>query len=158
MSVANLGLVEYQAALALQDAMVAARHADKIGDTLLLLEHPHVFTLGRGADERFLLSQRDSNVPVHRVSRGGQVTYHGPGQLVGYPILKLEGRDRDVHRYLRNLEEAMIRALADCGIEARRREGSDRHLGRREKNRLHRRRASSAGRLATASRSTFVPT
>jgi lipoyl(octanoyl) transferase len=123
LSVANLGIVEYQAALALQDAMVTARHADKIGDTLLLLEHPHVFTLGRGADERFLLSQRDGNVPVHRVSRGGQVTYHGPGQLVGYPILKLEGRDRDVHRYLRNLEEAMIRALADREIEATRREG-----------------------------------
>jgi lipoate-protein ligase B len=121
--VANLDTVEYQAALALQDAMVAARHADKIGDTLLLLEHPHVFTLGRGADERFLLSQRDSNVPVHRVSRGGQVTYHGPGQVIGYPILKLEGRDRDVHRYLRNLEEAMIRALDDYGIDATRREG-----------------------------------
>jgi lipoyl(octanoyl) transferase len=123
LSVAYLGLVEYQAALALQTAMVAARHTDEIGDTLLLLEHPHVFTLGRGADERFLLSQRDENVPIYRVSRGGQVTYHGPGQLVGYPILKLEGRDRDVHRYLRNLEEAMIRALADCQIEATLREG-----------------------------------
>jgi lipoyl(octanoyl) transferase len=122
LNVANLGLVEYQAALTLQNAMVAARHAGAIGDTLLLLEHPHVFTLGRGADERFLLD-RDSEVPVYRVSRGGQVTYHGPGQLVGYPILKLEGRDRDVHRYLRNLEEAMIRALADCGIEATRRDG-----------------------------------
>ncbi len=123
LSVANLGIVEYQAALALQNAMVAARHAGTIGDTLLLMEHPHVFTLGRGADERFLLSERDSEVPVYRVSRGGQVTYHGPGQLIGYPILKLEGRDRDVHRYLRNLEEAMIRALADYGIEAARREG-----------------------------------
>ncbi len=123
LNVANLGLVEYQAALTLQNAMVAARHAGTIGDTLLLLEHPHVFTLGRGGDERFLLAERDSEVPVYRVSRGGQVTYHGPGQLVGYPILKLEGRDRDVHRYLRNLEEAMIRALADCGIEANRREG-----------------------------------
>jgi len=123
LSVANLGLVEYQAALALQGAMVAARHHAEIGDTLLLLEHPHVFTLGRGADERFLLSQRQRDVPIHRVSRGGQVTYHGPGQLIGYPILRLEGRERDVHRYLRKLEEAMLRALADCRIEGGRREG-----------------------------------
>jgi lipoyl(octanoyl) transferase len=123
LSVANLGIVEYKAALALQAAMVAARHADEIGDTLLLLEHPHVFTLGRGADERFLLSQRPNEVPIYRVSRGGQVTYHGPGQLIGYPILKLEGRDRDVHRYLRGIEEAMIRALADCEIAATRRDG-----------------------------------
>src|SRR5579872_6749338 len=122
LSVANLALVEYQAALALQTAMVAARQADAISDTLLLLEHPHVFTLGRGADERFLLAQRPDEVPIYRVSRGGEVTYHGPGQLVGYPIIKLEGRDRDVHRYLRNLEEAMLRALADYAIDATRRE------------------------------------
>jgi lipoyl(octanoyl) transferase len=121
--IANLGLVEYQAALALQYAMVAARQNDVIRDTLLLLEHPHVFTLGRGANERFILSNRAGDVPIYRVSRGGEVTYHGPGQLVGYPILKLEGRERDVHRYLRNLEEALIRALADCSIIANRREG-----------------------------------
>lgn len=123
LGVANLGIVEYQAALALQTAMVAARQADEFGDTLLLLEHPHVFTLGRGADERFLLSQRPAEVPIYRVSRGGQVTYHGPGQLIGYPILKLEGRDRDVHRYLRSIEDAMIRALADFDIAATRHEG-----------------------------------
>src|ERR1700690_3755850 len=123
LSVANLGTVEYQAALALQSALVTARQNDAIPDTLLLLEHPHVFTLGRGADERFLLARRQSDVPIYRVSRGGEVTYHGPGQLIGYPILKLEGHDRDVHRYLRNLEEVMLRALADCEIEATRREG-----------------------------------
>jgi lipoate-protein ligase B len=123
LNVANLGLVEYQAALALQTAMVAARQADAISDTLLLLEHPHVFTLGRGADERFLLAQRPNEVPIYRVSRGGEVTYHGPGQLVGYPIVKLEGRDRDVHRYLRNLEEAMLHALAGYAIDASRRNG-----------------------------------
>ena len=123
LNVANLGLVEYQAALALQTAIVTVRQIDAIPDTLLLLEHPHVFTLGRGADERFLLAERPSEVPIYRVSRGGEVTYHGPGQLIGYPILKLEGRDRDVHRYLRSLEEALIRALADCAIEATRREG-----------------------------------
>jgi lipoyl(octanoyl) transferase len=118
-----LGRVDYPNALDLQQRLRDARIRGEIGDTLLLLEHPHVFTLGRGADERFLLSQRPSDVPVYRVSRGGQVTYHGPGQLIGYPILKLEGRGRDVHRYLRSIEEAIIRALADCKIEGIRREG-----------------------------------
>lgn len=123
LKVAQLGMVEYEASLALQDALVAERHADRRDDTLLLLEHPDVFTLGRGADEQHLAAARSSGVSVHRVSRGGQVTYHGPGQLVGYAILKLVGRDRDVHAYLRTLEEAMIHALADYGIEAHRREG-----------------------------------
>ena len=115
-------MVDYAAALALQDALVAARSGDLIGDTMLLLEHPHVFTLGRGADQRYLLQARPE-VPVFRVSRGGQVTYHGPGQLVGYPILKLDGRDRDVHLYLRRLEQAMIDALATLGITVQRRAG-----------------------------------
>jgi lipoyl(octanoyl) transferase len=123
LKVANLGTVDYPAALVLQEAMVAARHSGAIGDTLLLLEHPHVFTLGRGADERYLLAGRPQGVPVFRVSRGGQVTYHGPGQLVGYPIVKLEGRDRDVHAYIRRLEAAMIDALAEYEIAAERREG-----------------------------------
>lgn len=122
LEVAWLGTVDYMAALALQDAIVAARRDKRIGDTLLLLEHPHVFTLGRGADERYLLRALDG-VPVLRVSRGGQVTYHGPGQLVGYPILKLEGPQRDVHRYLRGLEAAMIGALGKSGIAAGRRAG-----------------------------------
>jgi lipoyl(octanoyl) transferase len=122
LEIARLGTVDYESALALQDALVTARRADLIGDTLLLLEHPHVFTLGRGADARYLLEARPG-VPVFRVSRGGQVTYHGPGQLVGYPILKLEGRDRDIHLYLRNLEQTMIDALAKLGITAQRRAG-----------------------------------
>lgn len=122
LEIARLGTVDYAAALALQDALVAARSADLIGDTMLLLEHPHVFTLGRGADDRYLLQTRPG-VPVFRVSRGGQVTYHGPGQLVGYPILKLDGRDRDVHLYLRRLEQVMIDALASLGIAAQRRAG-----------------------------------
>jgi lipoyl(octanoyl) transferase len=122
LEIARLGTVDYESALALQDALVAARRDDQIGDTLLLLEHPHVFTLGRGADARYLLEARPG-VPVFRVSRGGQVTYHGPGQLVGYPILKLEGRDRDVHVYLRNLEQTLIDALAALGIFAERRAG-----------------------------------
>jgi lipoyl(octanoyl) transferase len=120
--VARLGTVGYQAALKLQDALVAERMRDEIGDTLLLLEHPHVFTLGRGADERFVIAP-PADVPCYRVSRGGQVTYHGPGQLVGYPILKLEGASRDVLRYLRNLEQVMIDGLARLGIAAERRLG-----------------------------------
>jgi lipoyl(octanoyl) transferase len=107
--------------LALQDALVNARRHDLISDTLLLLEHPHVFTLGRGADECYL-TDPPPGVPIHRVSRGGQVTYHGPGQIVGYPILKLEGRARDVHHYLRSLEQVIIDALGAIEIAAGRRD------------------------------------
>lgn len=122
LSVARLGTMEYRAALDLQDALVRARHEGRIGDLLLLLEHPHVYTLGRGASERFIVAPpRDA--PIYRVSRGGQVTYHGPGQLVGYPILKLEGAARDVHGYLRALEQVLIDALARCEIAAGRRDG-----------------------------------
>jgi lipoyl(octanoyl) transferase len=121
LTVADLGMVDYDAALELQSAMLAARIAGAVGDTLLMMEHPHVFTLGRGADERFIVAN-PAAVPIRRVARGGQVTYHGPGQLVCYPILKLEGRDRDVTNYLRNLEAAMIDALAQFGIDAGRRE------------------------------------
>src|SRR5216684_6190441 len=120
--VANLGIVDYDAALKLQTALASLRIADEIGDTLLLLEHGHVFTLGRGADERFI-GPKPAEVPIYRVSRGGEVTYHGPGQLVGYPILKLERGARDVSKYLRALEQAMIEALASFGVEAARREG-----------------------------------
>jgi lipoate-protein ligase B len=122
LAVAELGVVDYRRALALQTAMVQARLSGAIGDTLMLLEHPHVYTLGRAADEKYIVAPRPE-VPVVRVSRGGQVTYHGPGQIVGYPILKLEGKSRDVAKYLRALEAAMIAALARCGIEARARAG-----------------------------------
>src|SRR5579863_1303222 len=122
LTVADLGVLDYRAALDLQTAMVAARIEGRIGDTLLLMEHPHVFTLGRGADERFIVAN-PASVPIHRVSRGGQVTYHGPGQLIGYPILKLEGKARDVILYLRRLEQAIIAALARFAIAASRRDG-----------------------------------
>jgi lipoyl(octanoyl) transferase len=121
LEVAELGIVDYARALRLQEAMVAARIRDEIADTLLMLEHPHVFTLGRGADERFV-RETLPEVPIFRVSRGGQVTYHGPGQLVGYPIIKLEGIRRDVGRYLRDLEQVTIDALGQMGIAAGRRE------------------------------------
>jgi len=122
LTVAELGVVDYDDALAMQTAMLAARLDAAVGDTLLMMEHPHVYTLGRGADERFIVGN-PAGAPIRRVSRGGQVTYHGPGQLIGYPILKLEGRDRDVTKYLRMLEAAMIDALAKFRIEAGRRDG-----------------------------------
>jgi len=122
LNVARLGVVNYAAAFELQNALVAARIRDEIGDTLLLLEHPHVYTLGRGADPSYIRNA-PSGVPIYRVSRGGQVTYHGPGQLVGYPIVKLGGVKRDVSRYLRKLEGALIEALREFGIDGARREG-----------------------------------
>lgn len=116
LQVASPGLTDYEAGLRIQETLAAARISGAIrDDVMLLVEHPHVFTLGRGADARYLLAPVPG-VPVHRVSRGGQVTYHGPGQLVGYPIVKLEGRDRDVHVYLRRIELAIITALASFGI------------------------------------------
>ena len=121
LTVGRLGTVDYLQALELQERLLIARQQEQVGDMLLLLEHPSVYTLGRGASESFILAQ-PAEIPVHRVSRGGEVTYHGPGQLIGYPILKLEGADRDVHRYLRRLEESIIRALGRCGIESSRRE------------------------------------
>ncbi len=114
----NLGLVEYTQALALQETLVKQRCAGEGVDTLLLLEHPPVFTLGRGADERNLLTPRGT--PVHRVSRGGEVTFHGPGQLVGYPILDLISHGRDVHAYLRRLEAVLIDVLTEYGLPAQR--------------------------------------
>jgi lipoyl(octanoyl) transferase len=121
LSVAWLGRMNYERAYRLQNAMVAARQLDEIGDILLLMEHPHVYTLGRGANEGFLVAPPPS-VPVYRVSRGGQVTYHGPGQLIAYPIIALEGPGRDIHLYLRKLESAVIKTLALYGIEAGQRE------------------------------------
>jgi lipoyl(octanoyl) transferase len=121
LAIAWLGTVDYERALRLQEAMAAARQSEAIGDVLLLLEHPHVYTLGRGASEHYLIAP-PPGVPIHRVSRGGQVTYHGPGQLVGYPILKLEGAARDVHGYLRALETAIIQTLALHGLDAGRRD------------------------------------
>jgi lipoate-protein ligase B len=117
----DLGLVEYPQALTLQKSLVEQRRQEEGQDTLLLLEHPPVFTLGRGADASFVLNPR--HVPVHRVSRGGQVTFHGPGQLVGYPILALPRHRRDVHAYIRSLENVLIETLAVYGLQAQQREG-----------------------------------
>lgn len=120
--VAFAGRVEYERALAWQEALVVRRVAGG-ADTLLLLEHPPVYTLGRGADPRHLGRAAGGDVPVVRAHRGGEVTYHGPGQLVGYPILGLRQLRPDVRWYLRTLEAVLIAALADLGIAAGRRDG-----------------------------------
>ncbi len=111
----DLGLADYAGTWQQQLDLVTARQRDEAPDTLLLVEHPHVITLGRAqkAKANVVLP---GDVPVVEVERGGDVTYHGPGQLVAYPILHLVEAERDLHRFLRNLEEGMIRALADVGV------------------------------------------
>jgi lipoyl(octanoyl) transferase len=112
--------MEYLATVALQERLVERRQNDRSTDLLLFVEHPHVYTLGRGGNALNVLSAQ--GIPVHRTSRGGDVTYHGPGQLVVYPIIDLASRLRkDVHRYVRNLEMAAIRTLAEYGLVAIRR-------------------------------------
>ena len=120
----DLGRLGYGAALERQRAAVAARRAGEAPDVLLLLEHPPVVTLGRSAREQNLRQSRSqlarNGVEVHEVARGGDVTYHAPGQLVGYPILDLSARDaRDVHAYLRGLETALCEALERLGVRPR---------------------------------------
>ena len=115
LAVVDLGRVAYGAAHARQLELVAARQAGAGEDTLLLVEHPHVITIGRRREAAaHVLAAGD--VPVVEVERGGDVTYHGPGQLVAYPILLLDEPERDLHRYLRGLEEAILRTLADLGV------------------------------------------
>jgi lipoate-protein ligase B len=122
--VVNLGLVSYGPACALQNQIVEARKAGAIPDALLLCEHPHVITLGRnGKREHLRAGERllaQMNVTFHATDRGGDITYHGPGQIVGYPILDLTQHRRDVRWYVGRLEEVMIRASADFGVAARR--------------------------------------
>jgi lipoate-protein ligase B len=120
--IVRLGRVDYAAATQLQEDAVRRRLAGG-PDLLFLLEHPPVYTLGRGADPRFLGRALGGAVPVVRTARGGEVTYHGPGQLVGYPVVDLRGHRLDVHWYVRELEAVVIDALAACGVRAGRREG-----------------------------------
>jgi lipoyl(octanoyl) transferase len=122
LDVRKLGLVSYEDALALQRSLVDDRRAGRIGDTLLLLEHPHVITLGVRGGRSHVLATAEvlaaRGVEIHETGRGGDVTYHGPGQIVGYPILDLNPDRRDVHQYVRDLEEVLIRTAADFGIAA----------------------------------------
>ncbi len=127
--VRRLGRVSYEDGLALQAELVEARRAGTIGNTLLLLEHPPVITLGvktRQGPKHIVATDTElaaEGVTVHETGRGGDVTYHGPGQLVGYPIFDLNPDRRDVHKYVRDIEEVLIRALAPFGIEGRRVDG-----------------------------------
>ena len=120
----RLGRVRYGEALALMERLVAERQAGVIQDTLLLLEHEPVITLGRNARrEHVLLPEaglRDRGIETFEIGRGGDVTYHGPGQVVGYPVIDLSPDRRDVHRYVRDLEEVMIRTCRDYAVEATR--------------------------------------
>jgi lipoyl(octanoyl) transferase len=122
LTVYRLGRVEYEDGLQLQALFARARKAGQVGDLLLLLEHPPVLTLGRGASRAGVLASPEvleaRGVEVHETNRGGEVTYHGPGQIVGYPILDLAPDRKDVRRHVRSVEEGMIRALAAHGIEA----------------------------------------
>src|SRR6202171_4997892 len=123
----DLGLIGYAEAWELQKRVAAARKADAIEDALLLCEHPHVITLGRsGKRENLLASEhvlRQKGVEFHASDRGGDITYHGPGQIVGYPILDLGAIRRDVGWYVRMLEEVMIRTTEEFGISAEREAG-----------------------------------
>ena len=121
-NVIDLGLIGYVQAWELQKRVVAARKAGAIGDVLLFCEHPHAITLGRNGNRANLLASenvlRQKGVAYFESSRGGDITYHGPGQIVGYPVLDLGAIKRDVVWYVRMLEEVMIRAAADFGVAA----------------------------------------
>jgi len=127
LTVADLGLVPYGEALELQRRLADERIAGRIGDTLLLLEHPSVVTMGRSTREASLPVAPDllrhRGIDVFEIERGGDVTYHGPGQLVGYPIIDLQQHRPDLHWFLRRLEDVLIDALAQVGITAGRNPG-----------------------------------
>ena len=120
----NLGLTDYKTTWDLQRRIADARTKELIPDVLLLNEHRPVYTFGKSSDEDHLLARESDlkrdGVDVYRVDRGGGVTFHGPGQLVGYPVLGLGDSRPDIHRYLRDLEEVIIRTLAAFGVESRR--------------------------------------
>jgi lipoic acid synthetase len=124
----DLGMTRYADALAYQREMQARRKAGDAPDTLILTEHLPVLTLGRFADGRHLLVPESAlaarGIDLVHVERGGDITYHGPGQLVAYPILDLRGFGQDVHRYVRRLEETAIRLLAGFGVAGERRTGT----------------------------------
>lgn len=120
LDVRRLGRTRYEDAYELQKELVEARIEERIRDTLVLTEHERVVTIGRGATRADVLGVE---LPVFEIERGGEATWHGPGQVVAYPIFKLDGERRDLHRYLRDLEEVVIRLLAEFDVEGRREAG-----------------------------------
>ncbi len=124
----DLGLLRYAEAFALQQDLVARRKAEQIPDQLLFVEHPHVITLGRSAHGENVLASREildrAGIELHHTDRGGDVTYHGPGQVVGYPIMDLRKWKRDVVAYVRALEQVLIDALGEFGIASQRVQGA----------------------------------
>ena len=120
-STCNLGLVAYDEGLRIQREYEERRRRGEIGDTLLLCEHPPVITLGTYADAGHVLDA--ARAPVVQTDRGGEATWHGPGQVVGYVIADLTSRGRDLHRFCRDLEEIMLRALAHRGLDGERVDG-----------------------------------
>ena len=127
LEVSLLGTLPYQEGLTLQEELVRRRRNVEIPDQLLVLEHPHVITFGSSSEKDHLLlsptEREEMGIELFQVGRGGDVTYHGPGQVVGYPILDLKPDRKDLHRYLRDLEEVLILTLQDFGISAGREEG-----------------------------------
>ena len=115
MLIEDLGTVGYKDAYALQEELVASVFRRESNEQLLLLEHLPVYTIGRGGDAANVL---DPSIEVVRISRGGDITFHGPGQLVGYPILRLGKRGKDLRHYLRFLEEVLIRVASDFGVKS----------------------------------------
>ncbi len=122
LDVLRLGQVPYGEALELQADLVRRRRAGEADDTLIVLEHPHVITMGSSTDVANILVDEEERgrrgIELHSAGRGGDVTYHGPGQLVAYPILDLKPDRKDLHRYLRDLESVLIRVAAEYGIDA----------------------------------------
>ena len=116
----NLETIDYKEAWDLQKTIFELRYKQKINDVLLLLEHPHTYTLGKTADEKNLIGNEEylnkNNISVYDIDRGGDITYHGPGQIVGYPIIDLNNWGKDTYKYLRALEEIIIRTCADYGL------------------------------------------
>lgn len=126
----DLGLIDFKEAWDLQKEVFELRYYNEIGDILFLLEHPNTYTLGKIADKKNLISSEkfltDNQISVYEIDRGGDITYHGPGQIVGYPIIKLDDWVKDTHKYLRALEEVIIKTCEYYGLKASR---NPRHTG-----------------------------
>jgi lipoyl(octanoyl) transferase len=122
----DLGTIDYKEAWDLQKNIFDLRYRKRIDDTLMLLEHPHTYTLGKTADKKNLVGNREylnkNKISVYDIDRGGDITYHGPGQIVGYPIIDLNNWEKDSHKYLRALEQVLINTCTDYGLEASRKD------------------------------------